>query len=170
MIKKIIFIVGGILLFVLGYVIGNFFQFLDFGISEDENVGCTMEAKLCPDGSAVGRTGPNCEFAECPDVETGILKGKVFIGPLCPVEPCPVTTPNPYISRTIILQKQSGESFPPILLQEDGSFETEIAVGNYMLDLSDCNFLGCRYSLPRAVKIEESETTEISIDIDTGIR
>lgn len=27
---------------------------------------CTMEAKLCPDGSAVGRTGPNCEFAECP--------------------------------------------------------------------------------------------------------
>lgn len=27
---------------------------------------CTMEAKLCPDGSAVGRTGPNCEFAKCP--------------------------------------------------------------------------------------------------------
>lgn len=27
---------------------------------------CTMEAKLCPDGSYVGRTGPNCEFARCP--------------------------------------------------------------------------------------------------------
>jgi len=27
---------------------------------------CTMEAKLCSDGSAVGRTGPNCEFAPCP--------------------------------------------------------------------------------------------------------
>lgn len=27
---------------------------------------CTMEAKVCPDGSAVGRTGPNCEFAPCP--------------------------------------------------------------------------------------------------------
>jgi len=25
-----------------------------------------MEAKRCPDGSYVGRTGPNCEFAECP--------------------------------------------------------------------------------------------------------
>ncbi len=24
---------------------------------------CTMEAKLCPDGSSVGRVGPNCEFA-----------------------------------------------------------------------------------------------------------
>lgn len=31
---------------------------------------CTMEAKLCPDGSAVGRTGPNCEFAECPTSAT----------------------------------------------------------------------------------------------------
>jgi hypothetical protein len=28
-------------------------------------VACTEEAKLCPDGSAVGRTGPNCEFAPC---------------------------------------------------------------------------------------------------------
>lgn len=28
---------------------------------------CTDEAKVCPDGSAVGRTGPNCEFAACPD-------------------------------------------------------------------------------------------------------
>ncbi len=30
---------------------------------------CTEEAKICPDGSAVGRTGPNCEFAPCPGVE-----------------------------------------------------------------------------------------------------
>ncbi len=27
---------------------------------------CTMEAKICPDGSSVGRTGPNCEFTPCP--------------------------------------------------------------------------------------------------------
>lgn len=27
---------------------------------------CTMEAKICPDGTAVGRSGPNCEFAKCP--------------------------------------------------------------------------------------------------------
>jgi len=30
---------------------------------------CTMEAKLCPDGSYVGRTGPNCEFSPCPGVK-----------------------------------------------------------------------------------------------------
>lgn len=27
---------------------------------------CTMDAKQCPDGSYVGRTGPNCEFEKCP--------------------------------------------------------------------------------------------------------
>lgn len=32
----------------------------------DEMVACTMDAKICPDGSAVGRSGPNCEFAPCP--------------------------------------------------------------------------------------------------------
>ncbi len=28
---------------------------------------CTMEAKQCPDGTYVGRTGPNCEFEKCPN-------------------------------------------------------------------------------------------------------
>jgi hypothetical protein len=27
---------------------------------------CTMDAKICPDGSAVGRIPPTCEFAACP--------------------------------------------------------------------------------------------------------
>lgn len=34
--------------------------------ASQEPVFCTLEAKLCPDGSAVGRVGPNCEFAPCP--------------------------------------------------------------------------------------------------------
>lgn len=33
---------------------------------QNEPIACTMEAKLCPDGSAVGRMGPKCEFAPCP--------------------------------------------------------------------------------------------------------
>lgn len=34
--------------------------------SNNAGVMCTMEAKLCPDGSSVGRGGPACEFAACP--------------------------------------------------------------------------------------------------------
>ena len=35
-----------------------------YGIQKE--VSCTMEAKICPDGTAAGRTGSNCEFAPCP--------------------------------------------------------------------------------------------------------
>jgi len=38
---------------------------------ENEAVICTDDAKICPDGTAVGRTGPQCEFAMCPgEVDT----------------------------------------------------------------------------------------------------
>ncbi len=68
-----------------------------------EPVVCTLEAKLCPDGSSVGRTGPKCEFADCPvaQIKEGttaalnqkILNNGVYITPLevvsdsrCPVD------------------------------------------------------------------------------------
>lgn len=34
-------------------------------VEDDEMIACTMDAMMCPDGSYVGRTGPNCEFV-CP--------------------------------------------------------------------------------------------------------
>lgn len=40
---------------------------------------CTDEAKVCPDGSAVGRTGPNCSFAPCalPNVEIPVASSTI---------------------------------------------------------------------------------------------
>ena len=35
--------------------------------AETEGVVCTADAKLCPDGSYVGRVGPKCEFKQCPN-------------------------------------------------------------------------------------------------------
>lgn len=35
--------------------------------TSNDPIACTMDAKICPDGSAVGRTGPRCEFAACPN-------------------------------------------------------------------------------------------------------
>lgn len=32
-----------------------------------EETFCTLDAKICPDGSSVGRSGPSCEFAPCPN-------------------------------------------------------------------------------------------------------
>ncbi len=36
---------------------------------------CTKDAKLCPDGSTVGRTGPKCEFTECPSFDARVNVG-----------------------------------------------------------------------------------------------
>lgn len=49
--------------------------------NRDEDLGnggiaCTEDAKVCPDGSYVGRTGPKCEFAPCPsNGQTGTEPG-----------------------------------------------------------------------------------------------
>ncbi len=44
-------------------------------------VFCTMDAKMCPDGSFVGRIAPDCEFAECPsapEIESDFYKNGVI--------------------------------------------------------------------------------------------
>jgi hypothetical protein len=159
-----------IIIAILILAVGVAVWWFEINKSQKEHIACTMEVKLCPDGSYVGRVGPKCEFAPCPEIKTGTLKGKVIIGLLCPIEPCPTSISNPYISRAIILQRQDGEFLPPINLQADGNFEAKISAGTYILNLSDCTFLGCQRSLPKTIIIEENKTTEINIDIDTGIR
>ena len=40
----------------------------EFTVSGTSAVACTMDVKLCPDGvTYVGRTGPSCAFALCPN-------------------------------------------------------------------------------------------------------
>ncbi len=55
------------------FLIATLMAFLYRNVLERDSVraelpgmACTQEAKLCPDGSAVGRTGPACAFAMCP--------------------------------------------------------------------------------------------------------
>lgn len=64
---KIIFSLSIILAIVAGFYFGRLsLERPDLIPSlEPTGVNCTMEALLCPDGSAVGRVGPNCEFAPC---------------------------------------------------------------------------------------------------------
>jgi len=43
--------------------------------NKDKPIACTMDAKLCPDGTSVGRTGPDCEFV-CPGEKDTSTKGE----------------------------------------------------------------------------------------------
>jgi hypothetical protein len=61
----IVFLVAAVAAFSL-YRISHLYDPAEIG----GGVACTMDAKICPDGSAVGREGPNCEFAACPNVST----------------------------------------------------------------------------------------------------
>jgi hypothetical protein len=57
---------------------------------------CTREAKLCPDGSAVGRTAPDCAFAPCPgDAAMPPPPNGVTADPAPPTGPDPEPEPVP---------------------------------------------------------------------------
>lgn len=55
----------------------------------DQNVACTMDAKQCPDGSYVGRVGPNCEFAACPTPKPTPTDSVVCTDAMKNAEVCP---------------------------------------------------------------------------------
>lgn len=47
-------------------IIGSFEKVRPTPSPKSEGVMCTQEARQCPDGSYVSRTGPHCEFPACP--------------------------------------------------------------------------------------------------------
>ena len=148
----------------------------------DKPVFCTMEAKLCPDGSYVGRTGPKCEFTPCPGFKEkststleslGFLKGNITIGPICPVEridnPC-MPTPEMYAARKIFVYNKN----KTLLVKEitpgpDGSYKADLAPGVYVVDVAHFG-IGFARGAPAQIKIESGKTIKLDIDIDTGIR
>lgn len=79
-------IAGIVLLIVIG--VGAFFyrNSLEHPVSlvatSTTPVACTADAKICPDGTSVGRSGPNCEFAACafPNAEDKAI-GLSFVVP-----------------------------------------------------------------------------------------
>lgn len=86
----------GIVLIVLLGLGGFVYRYVMEQEPGSSQVACTMEAKICPDGSGVGRQGPNCEFAPCAfpnasDEEAGIAfvvpEGYVSNGDVIGAEP-----------------------------------------------------------------------------------
>ena len=64
---KRVFLAIGALLIVSGAAGAGYYYISLRVLSTDELAFCTQEAQQCPDGSYVGRTGPNCEFSPCPN-------------------------------------------------------------------------------------------------------
>lgn len=144
------------------------------GEQKNNGIACTQEAKLCPDGSAVGRTGPNCEFALCPDIsainKSGI-NGTVTLSPVCPVEripPDPNCAPKPYATPINILKTGSTKIIKTIQSDLKGIFSVDLSPGVYTLQAQGGNVL------PRcplvSVEVKSGQYTNVDISCDTGIR
>jgi len=119
----LIFIAAAVFVFAGVFVSQNFFA--------EKSVYCTQEAKLCSDGSYVGRTGPNCEFSLCPKED------------LISVE-----EPSAYeeISSPLVLKgKARGlwffeASFPVRLIDENGK-ELTVAIATAKTDWMTTDFV-----------------------------
>ena len=68
--KKVLWFIFSLALFLAAIYLVSLNKTLNTPALIPDGVACTMEAKICPDGSAVGRSGPKCEFAACPPVVT----------------------------------------------------------------------------------------------------
>lgn len=136
--------------------------------SKNSAQGCTLEAKLCPDGSSVGRAGSECQFARCPEraANMGTLKGEITVGPMCPNEPCSV---NPSQGRQLQIVGSDGKS-RVVLLPNDGTFLIYAAEGSYQVSMVDCTYVGCSRVFPKKVTIRAGQTVEMNVNVDTGIR
>ncbi len=146
--------------------------------------GCTQEAKLCPDGSYVGRTGPNCEFAACPGpVATSTtggssilpynsgVQGTVLLGPTCPVErvpPDPQCADKPYAVAVVVYRAGSQSVFLMGNSDASGVFKFSLPPGSYTLKAISGNvFPRCT---PVSVIVPASGYASTTVSCDTGIR
>ncbi len=79
--SKLLAVILFLMVFAGGFYFGTRNEEIKELFPRNEGIACTMEAKVCPDGSAVGRTGPNCEFAPCPPLpqNTGNDAGAIDI-------------------------------------------------------------------------------------------
>ncbi len=144
-------------------------------------IACIQDAKLCDDGSYVSRTGPNCEFALCPEspapiaTNTGVLRGHMSIGPLCPVErvdnPC-LPTPEMYASKIIHIYRADKITLVKNISPDaNGNYSTSLGVGTYYVNVDrDNQSVGGIDGVPATIRVENGKSVTMNINIDTGIR
>ena len=114
-------------------------------------------------------------LASCskPATKMGTISGRLSIGPLCPVETIP---PDPGCQATaetfkawpLVVYSSGRERVRRIIADENGSFVVDIPPGRYTIEPEQKTSLG--KTLPIEFTIKAGETTEVNVDIDTGIR
>jgi hypothetical protein len=103
---------------------------------------------------------------------TGMLTGKVNIGPLCAVEPCNVT-PQQLAAACktlqLIVTNDEKKFIQKYELSATGTFSMRLPAGLYHLLVQPKEGFGLDNSA-KDVKVEPGKTVKIVLDYDTGMR
>jgi len=105
--------------------------------------------------------------------EMGTIRGKVSVGPICPVEridvPCPVP-PEAYTSRQIVIYKADGRTeVTRSPIHSDGTYSFALQPGSYVLDLARQE-ISKGSDIPHTFVVKTGATETFDFSIDTGIR
>lgn len=148
----------------------------------NQPIACTQEAKLCPDGSSVGRTGPQCQFAACPTVTAPGVKplssaqgisGTVLLGPTCPVMRNP---PDPqcadkFFQTTLMVISSDGTTVAGNFASHaNGKFKITLPSGKYSITSSASGNPYPRCASNGLITVTANTFTDTTVYCDTGIR
>jgi len=104
---------------------------------------------------------------------TGILKGKVEIGPLCPHEPC---NPGPELLKQVynsyqvlVMDTMAKRVLFKIPIDENAGFNKKISPGEYVALIKPVTGSGFKNESKR-ISISKGKATEIVLSYDTGLR
>jgi len=104
---------------------------------------------------------------------TGILEGRINIGPLQPVQRPGVTPPTPsevYEARKILVYDAEGKNLlDTASIDNTGNYHVELEAGTYTVDINH-NGLDRSSEVPQQIEIKAGQAIELNISIDTGIR
>jgi hypothetical protein len=126
-------------------------------------LGALCGSLCCPsDGSA--QTPPNAPAA------TGLLRGKVTMGPTMPVERAggpPAIAP--VAGASVNVTDPNGVPIASAITGADGIYSVPVAPGDYLVTVTPARRMLGRMA-PRSVAIAPGTPTMLDITLDTGIR
>ncbi len=131
--------------------------YVEYPKQTNDSAICTMEAKLCPDGSYVGRTGPSCEFSECPVVPATTTAGvgqKIVVNGVS-VTPIEVVEDSRCPSNVQCIQ--AGTVRLKVRLESEGNVQEEtLKIGTQI------TFAGKRVTLSAVLPVKNSTKVIVS--------
>lgn len=158
-----------------GGVVFGYFASYKHGLG---GAACTMDAKLCSDGSYVGRVAPDCKFAECPTGDKGQktgqeggIQGIVLLGPTCPVMKNPpeeACADRPYSTDLAVTTSDATKVVIEFRSDRMGMFRVHLPAGEYAVRSTGSSLPRC--STNGTIKVNTDAYTETTVHCDTGIR